>query len=126
GKNGAAASANAVAPATISIVLDSGSSATLINAFQLAWHSAASRTAMKTKLVILGAPRFTLPWRGRVGEHRRCEPGWGAVHLHSPHPDRFRVAQAVDPPPPRPGAESASPHSFAAAGALGLARARCS
>ena len=21
----------------------------------------------------------TLPWRGRVGEHRKCEPGWGVL-----------------------------------------------
>src|SRR5437868_6760012 len=31
----------------------------------------------------------TLPWRGRVGEQRSCEPGWGEplAPRSSPHPD---------------------------------------
>ena len=52
GRNGMAASASSVAPPTISVVVESGSSATLISAFQLAWHNDASRTATKTNVVI--------------------------------------------------------------------------
>jgi hypothetical protein len=61
--------------------------------------------------------RFTLPWRGRVGEHRapaRCETGWGenesakarTTMALSPHPACSRFAQAGDPPPPGEGEET--------------------
>src|SRR5207244_835410 len=52
--------------------------------------------------------RFTLPWRGRVGE--RSEPGWGELcfpkcKLTPPRLPSLR--SAVDPPPPGEGEASA-------------------
>jgi len=40
---------------------------------------------------------FTLPWRGRVGEHRRCEPGWGERIEVQVTPPRLRFAQSTLP-----------------------------
>src|SRR4051794_4106724 len=31
---------------------------------------------------------ITLPWRGRGGEHRRCEPGWGEAWCKGVTPPR--------------------------------------
>src|SRR6185437_10604849 len=47
-KKGSATSAMAAAPIEIRVVVESGSSPTLISAFQPAWQSAANRTARKT------------------------------------------------------------------------------
>ncbi len=54
----------------------------------------------------------TLPWRGRVGEQRSCETGWGGdCEEVSPHPAaRFT---RVDPPPPGEGQHRARGASVA-------------
>ena len=50
------------------------------------------------------ALRFTLPWRGRVGEHRRCEPGWGELPTTLTPPRRSLRSRR--PSPSRGGCSS--------------------
>src|ERR1039457_6820553 len=71
--NGRNAIATTPEPIEISVVVESGSSPTLISAFQPAWQSAANRTARKTKFSTSAA---------RGG--RRPQLGAGARILHRP------------------------------------------
>src|SRR6476659_6642119 len=50
--SGTSARATKPAPSEIKVVVDSGSSPTLISAFQPAWQAAANKTARKTKFSI--------------------------------------------------------------------------
>src|SRR6187401_45043 len=60
------------------------------------WHGRCSNSERSAR-------SDTLPWRGRVGEPRSGEPGWGELSTAaSPHPDAHCVR--VDPPPPGQGA----------------------
>ena len=66
-----------------------------------------SRDGGSTLIARVSFPRpvCTLPWRGRVGEQRSCEPGWGEWPRTSPHPDaHFRSRR---PSPSRGGCRSA-------------------
>ncbi len=54
-------SATAPEPIEINVVVESGSSPTLISAFHPAWQAAANKTARKTKFSITSAGRSLVP-----------------------------------------------------------------
>src|SRR6185437_4355877 len=75
---GRAASATTPEPIEMSVVVESGSSPTLISAFQPAWHSAANRTARKT--AFSNASHLRRGWRpqlrpGALVLHRTLDLG---------------------------------------------------
>src|SRR5512139_1711744 len=72
--NGTNTSATTPEPSEISVVVDSGSSPTLISAFQPAWQRAANSTARKTKFSTSST----------AGDGRRPQLGPGAGILRRP------------------------------------------
>src|SRR6516165_3050900 len=60
---------------------------------------------VKRSCVVAAAELLTLPWRGRVGEHRatmRDGVGW-SFFVGSITPPRSLISFAIDPPPPGEG-----------------------